>query len=69
MICQDLLTDPISRRDPILKDFCQRLLANGKVKKLALTALTRKLITLANRLLKNPHLLLRLKTVADLSRI
>jgi len=44
-----------SRYNPILKAFYQRLLANGKAKKLALTALMRKLIILANRLLKNPH--------------
>lgn len=33
----------------------QQLLANGKAEKLALTAVMRKLIILANRLLKNPH--------------
>jgi transposase len=38
-----------------MKALYQRLLANGKAKKLALTALMRKLIILANRLLKNPH--------------
>jgi transposase len=40
-----------SRHNPILKAFYQRLLP----KKLALTALMRKLIILANRLLKNPN--------------
>lgn len=44
-----------SRYNPILKALYQRLLANGKAKKLALTALMRKLIILANRLLKNPQ--------------
>lgn len=44
-----------SRHNPILKALYQRLLANGKAKKLALTVLMRKLIILANRLLKNPH--------------
>lgn len=52
-----------SRYNPILKAFCQCLLANGKAKKLALTALMRKLITRANRLLKFPILPLRLNTV------
>lgn len=40
--------------DPVLPLY-QRLLANGKAKKLALTVLMRKLVILANRLLKNPH--------------
>jgi len=44
-----------SRHNPILKALYQRLLANGKAKKLALTVLMRKLIILANKLLKNPH--------------
>lgn len=44
-----------SRRNPILRPLYQRLLAAGKPKKLALTVLMRKLILLANRLLKNPH--------------
>ncbi len=44
-----------SRHNPILKALYLRLLANGKAKKLALTVLMRKLIILANRLLKNPH--------------
>jgi len=43
-----------SRHNPILKPLYQRLLAAGKPKKLALTVLMRKLILLANRLLKNP---------------
>jgi transposase len=44
-----------SRYNPILKALYQRLLANGKPKKLALTVLMRKLILLANLLLKNPN--------------
>lgn len=43
-----------SRHNPILKALYQRLLANGKAKKLALTVLMRKLILLANLLLKKP---------------
>lgn len=43
-----------SRHNPVLKPLYQRLLARGKAKKLALTALMRKLILLSNRLLKNP---------------
>ena len=39
----------------ILKKFYQRLLAAGKPKKLALTAVMRKLVVLLNRLLKNPQ--------------
>jgi len=44
-----------SRHNPILKPLYQRLLAAGKPKKLALTVLMRKLIILANRILKNPR--------------
>jgi len=44
-----------SRYNPILKPLYQRLLAAGKPKKLALTVLMRKLILLANRILKNPQ--------------
>jgi len=44
-----------SRHNPILKPLYQRLLAAGKPKKLALTVLMRKLILLANRILKNPQ--------------
>ena len=43
-----------SRYNPILKALYLRLLANGKAKKLALTVLMRKLIILANLLLKKP---------------
>jgi transposase len=41
--------------NPILKKFYQRLLTASKPKKLALTAVMRKLAVLLNRLLKNPH--------------
>lgn len=54
-----------SRHTPILETLYQRLLANGKAKKLTLTVLMRKLITLANRPLKYPHFPFRIKTVAD----
>lgn len=43
-----------ARFNPILRAFYQRLLAAGKPKKLALTAVMRKLIVLLNHLLKNP---------------
>jgi hypothetical protein len=54
-----------SRHNPILKPLYQRLLAAGKPKKLALTVLMRKLILLANRILKIPLFPLQPKTVAD----
>jgi transposase len=44
-----------SRHNPVLKSLYLRLLANGKAKKLARTILMRKLIILANLLLKNPN--------------
>jgi transposase len=44
-----------SRFNPILSALYQRLLAAGKPKKLALTVLMRKLILLANRILKDPN--------------
>lgn len=44
-----------SRYNPILKALYLRHLATGKAKKVALTALMRKLIILANTLLKNPN--------------
>ncbi|HEY5043801.1 MAG TPA: transposase [Verrucomicrobiae bacterium] len=47
-----------SRHNPVLKALYLRLLANGKAKKLALTVLMRKLIILANLLLKNPNFIL-----------
>ena len=44
-----------SRHNPILRPLYLRLLDRGKAKKLALTALMRKLIVLANHLLKDPE--------------
>jgi transposase len=44
-----------TRFNPILKVFYQRLVAAGKPKKLALTAVMRKLVVLLNHLLKNPE--------------
>lgn len=41
-----------------LKAFYQRLLASGKLKKVALVAVMRKLACLLNHLLKNPHFVL-----------
>jgi len=41
-----------SRYNPILKEFYQRLVANGKPKKLALTAVMRKLLSHLNLLMK-----------------
>jgi len=43
-----------SRHNPVLKNLYQRLVSAGKPKKLALTVLMRKLVVLANHLLKNP---------------
>lgn len=43
-----------TRFNPTLKAFYQRLIAAGKLKKVALTAVMRKLIVLLNHLLKNP---------------
>lgn len=44
-----------SRHNPVLKALYLRLLARGKAKKLALTVLMRKLIVLANLILKDPE--------------
>jgi transposase len=44
-----------SRHNPVLRPLYLRLLSRGKAKKLALTALMRKLIVLANHLLKYPE--------------
>lgn len=44
-----------TRFNPILKAFYDRLVKAGKPKKLALTAVMRKLIVLLNHLLKNPQ--------------
>jgi len=41
-----------TRFNPILKEFYQRLLANGKPKKLALIAVMRKLLSCLNLLMK-----------------
>jgi transposase len=51
-----------ARHDPILKAFRERLLAAGKKKLVALTAVMRKLIVLLNRMLKNPAFQLRTAT-------
>lgn len=47
-----------SRHNPVLRTLYLRLLDRGKAKKLALTALMRKLIILANHLLKHPDFVL-----------
>lgn len=44
-----------TRFNPILKAFYDRLIKAGKPKKLALTAVMRKLVVLLNHLLKNPQ--------------
>jgi transposase len=47
-----------SRHNPVLKDFYQRLLKAGKLKKVALTAVMRKLLICLNALLRklvDPH--------------
>jgi transposase len=44
-----------AQRNPILRQFYQRLRAKGKPAKVALTALMRKLVVLLNHLLKNPN--------------
>ena len=44
-----------SRFNPVLKAFYDHLVQAGKPKKLALTAVMRKLIVLLNQLLKNPN--------------
>lgn len=45
-----------TRFNPRIKDFYQRLLADGKPKKVALTAAMRKLLTILNTLIKNDEL-------------
>ena len=45
-----------TRFNPRIKAFYQRLLANGKVKKVALTAAMRKLITILNTLVRTDQL-------------
>ncbi|MBI3887068.1 MAG: hypothetical protein HY302_15270 [Opitutae bacterium] len=44
-----------SRFNPILKAIHDRLVAAGKPKKVALTAVMRKLVVLLNHLLKHPE--------------
>ena len=41
-----------ARCNPVIREFCQRLLAAGKPKKLALTACIRKLLTVLNSMAK-----------------
>ena len=41
-----------SRRNPVLREFYQRLLEDGKPKKLALTACMRKLLTILNSMMR-----------------
>ncbi|HEY5964366.1 MAG TPA: transposase, partial [Xanthobacteraceae bacterium] len=42
-----------SRRNPVLAAFYRRLVAAGKPKKLALTAVMRKLLTILNAMVRN----------------
>jgi transposase len=42
-----------SRHNPVLKGFYQRLISAGKVKKLALTAVMRKLLTILNAMVRD----------------
>ena len=42
-----------TRFNPVIRDFCRRLLADGKPKKLALTACVRKLLVTLNSILKH----------------
>ena len=42
-----------TRHNPVIRSFYQRLLANGKAKKLALTACMRKLLVILNAMLKD----------------
>ncbi|WP_457795389.1 IS110 family RNA-guided transposase [Horticoccus sp. 23ND18S-11] len=44
-----------TRFNPVLKSFYQRLVAAGKPKKVAITAVMRKLVVLLNHLIKNPQ--------------
>jgi transposase len=50
------------QHDPILKAVHRRLVAAGKTPMVALTAATRKLVVLLNRLLKNPRFKLQAAT-------
>ncbi len=42
-----------TRHNPVIRAFYERLLAAGKVKKVALTACMRKLLTILNAMVKN----------------
>ncbi|MEE8133821.1 MAG: IS110 family transposase, partial [Gemmatimonadales bacterium] len=42
-----------SRHNPVIREFYERLLAAGKVKKVALTACMRKLLTMLNAMVKH----------------
>ncbi len=42
-----------TRYNPVIRAFYERLLAAGKVKKVALTACMRKLLTILNAMVKN----------------
>ena len=42
-----------SQHNPVIHSFCQRLLAVGKIEKLALTASGRKFLTILNSMVKN----------------
>ncbi len=50
-----------SRHNPVLSVFYQNMLTRGKTKKVALTAVMRKLIILMNRLLQHPEMQLIMK--------
>ena len=47
-----------SRHNPILKHVYARLVARGKIKKVALICIARRLVELLNLLLKNPNFVL-----------
>ncbi len=42
-----------SQHKPVIHSFCQRLLAGGKIEKLALTPSRRKFLTILNSMVKN----------------
>jgi len=42
-----------TRHNPVIREFYERLLASGKVKKVALIACMRKLLTILNAMIKN----------------
>ncbi len=48
-----MATVSATRCNPVIKDFYERLLAAGKLKKVALTACMRKLLTILNAMVKN----------------